>query len=77
MTKKSAKYSRKEKGAAMTEYILIIALVAIGSIAVLTVFGDQIRAIFSASTSQLQGTDVDPENQGDTSGMVKKKLNDF
>ena len=61
----------------MTEYIIIVALVAIASIAVVTIFGDQIRSLFSASTQQLQGNNVDPTNAGDPTGEVNKRINDF
>ena len=61
----------------MTEYIIIVALVAIASIAVVTIFGDQIRSLFSASIQQLQGNKVDPTNVGDPTGEVNKKVNDF
>ena len=74
------KLSRKnQSGQGITEYILIIALVAIASIAVLTIFGDQIRSIFSGSAKQLAG-DESATNEDQTSGVdaeVKKELDNW
>ena len=67
----------RRSGQGMTEYIIIVALVAIASIAVVTIFGNQIRSVFSASTQQLQGNNVNPTNEGDPSGEVSKKINQF
>lgn len=47
------KFFRSEDGIAVTEYGLLIALVAIALIAVVTVFGSQISLWFSAKTSQI------------------------
>ena len=61
----------------MTEYIIIVALVAIASIAVVTIFGNQIRSLFSASTQQLQGNNVNPSNAGDPTTEEKKSIKEF
>ena len=53
---------RKNVGQTMTEYIIIVALCAIGLLLVVTFFGNDIRQIFyTASTSLREGaaTDVD------------------
>ncbi len=68
---------RNRHGQGMTEYIIIVALVAIASIAVVTLFGNQIRELFSASTQQLQGNNVDPASAGDPSGSTNKSIKDF
>jgi Flp pilus assembly pilin Flp len=46
---------RKDRGQGMTEYILIVVLVAISAIAVVTIFGGDIRALFGNSTQALAG----------------------
>ena len=61
----------------MTEYIIIVALVAIASISVVTIFGDQVRELFSACTKNLQGNAVDPQAVGDPTGEVRKRISDF
>lgn len=45
----------KESGQGMTEYIIIVALIAIAAIGVVTVFGQDIRLLFGASTAALAG----------------------
>jgi pilus assembly protein Flp/PilA len=47
------KFLRSEDGIAVTEYGLLIALVAIALIAVVTVFGSSISSWFSAKTGQI------------------------
>jgi pilus assembly protein Flp/PilA len=47
------KFIRSEDGIAVTEYGLLIALVAIALIAVVTVFGTNISSWFSKKTSQI------------------------
>jgi pilus assembly protein Flp/PilA len=49
------KMLRDESGQGMTEYALILALVAIGAIAILGFLGDEIVAVFTAIRTALQG----------------------
>ena len=44
---------REEMGQGMTEYIIIVALIAISCIMVVTIFGDNIRKIFGSSVDAL------------------------
>jgi pilus assembly protein Flp/PilA len=44
---------REEDGIAVTEYGLLIAIVAVGLIAILRAFGTQLQAWFTRVTSQL------------------------
>ncbi len=67
----------RRSGQGMTEYIIIVALVAIASIAVVSIFGNQIRELFSASTKQLQGQDVNPGSAGDPDSEKTKSINNF
>ena len=67
----------RRSGQGMTEYIIIVALVAIASISVVTIFGGQVRELFSAATKNLQGQASDPQAVADPSGEVNKKINDF
>jgi Flp pilus assembly pilin Flp len=39
----------------MTEYIIIVALIAIAAIGVVTIFGDNIRDLFAGATNALSG----------------------
>jgi Flp pilus assembly pilin Flp len=64
--------------AAMTEYIIILALVAVGSIAVFNIFGDQIRSVIGASSKQMAGdSSAQNTSQGDPDSEVSKSLNNF
>jgi Flp pilus assembly pilin Flp len=77
--KRERKVFRK-RYAGMAEYIIILALVAIGSIAVFQMFGNQIRALIGASTEQLAGEDTQAEDLYDgsnTSGEIDKAINQF
>ena len=46
---------KNRRGQGMTEYIIIVALIAIAAIGVITTFGNDIRHIFDASTDALSG----------------------
>ena len=51
--KRIRKFLASEQGIAVTEYGLLVALVAIALIAVVTIFGSQISSWFSAKTTQI------------------------
>lgn len=55
MTKQTRKSLRKNRGQGMTEYIIIVALIAIAAIGVITLFGDNIRRLFGMSADALGG----------------------
>ncbi len=46
--------TREERGAAMAEYGLLLALVALAAIVVLAAFGDSIVDVFTAADGRLQ-----------------------
>ena len=56
----------RRKGQATTEYILIVVLVAVLSIGIITVFGNQIRDLFRVSTERLGGDDTSKLESGIT-----------
>jgi Flp pilus assembly pilin Flp len=60
---------RSDRGQGLTEYVLIVALVAIAAIGVVTVFGRDVRELFSATTDSLAG------NQA-TNGAVRAVVKD-
>ena len=45
---------REERGAAMAEYGLLLALVALAAIVVLAAFGDSITGVFQSADTRLQ-----------------------
>ncbi len=61
---------RGRKGQGMTEYIIIVALIAIAAIGVVGLFGDNIRALFSTSANALAGN----EKTGTDTNQAGKKM---
>lgn len=47
--------ARRRRGQALTEYVLLVALVAVATIGVATLFGDNVRRLFGAAASALAG----------------------
>ncbi|HEX8700154.1 MAG TPA: hypothetical protein VF815_26570 [Myxococcaceae bacterium] len=69
---------RKARGQGMTEYIIIVALIAIAAIGVITLFGDNIRKLFGASAAALAGDDgVSNDGQRATDALKKKTMANF
>ena len=68
---------RSEEGQGMTEYIIIVALIAIAAIGVITVFGNNLRALFTTSANALAGDETQSSSGSKGHTTAKKKLNDF
>jgi len=49
-----------ETGQGMTEYIIIVVLIAIAVIIVVSVFGKRIKSMFGESTEELESIEVAP-----------------
>jgi pilus assembly protein Flp/PilA len=58
-----------ESGVAMTEYIIILVLVAVAAIAVVSVFGKQIKTLFTNSTDSLNSLEGDSKTKTGQSGL--------
>jgi Flp pilus assembly pilin Flp len=70
--------TKKARGQGMTEYIIIVALIAIAAIGVVTLFGDNIKALFGGSADALAGnTDVKNRGSQSKTSLEKKGLKDF
>ncbi len=76
----------KQLGQGMTEYIIIVALIAIAAIAVYSFFGDTVRGQMGAMTMELGGQDGTAAQTQATTQAAKggaapasgtKKLNNF
>jgi pilus assembly protein Flp/PilA len=69
------RFRRDQRGQGMTEYIIIVALIAIAAIGIVTIFGENIRQIFWGSTEALTGeTDVKiDKNRGSKAKYVRGK----
>ena len=58
------------RGQGMTEYIIIVALIAIAAIGVVSLFGDNIRALFATSGNALAANEqATAETNEATGGM--------
>jgi Flp pilus assembly pilin Flp len=69
---------RKNRGQGMTEYIIIVALIAIAAIGVITLFGDNIRKLFGASAAALAGnSQVINDGQSSNATLNKKTMGNF
>jgi len=51
--------SREKKGQGMTEYVIILALVAIAAIQVINIFGDSIKVNFGRIVAKIQSVSYD------------------
>jgi len=70
----------RRRGQSTTEYILIVVLVAVLSIGIITVFGNQIRDLFRVSTERLGGDDnatLDSSITSQAQGQVRKSMADL
>jgi pilus assembly protein Flp/PilA len=72
------KHLRKARGQGMTEYIIIVALIAIAAIGVITLFGDNIRKLFGASAAALAGnSSVSNDGASSNDTLNKKTMKSF
>ena len=70
---------RKTRGQGMTEYIIIVALIAIAAVGVITLFGDNIRRLFGMSADALAGDDSVKQRAVKSKGdaIEKKGMKNF
>ncbi|PVZ68205.1 Flp family type IVb pilin [Pelagibaculum spongiae] len=77
--------ARRQFGQGMTEYIIIVALIAVAAIGVYRLFGDTVRGQTAAMAMELGGQDgtaaqaaaATAAGQADTDGQTQRNLNDF
>jgi len=78
--KRFRKFARKQTGQGMTEYIIIVALIAIAAIAVIVLFGDNIRKQFGKAARAVGGHDtktVGETSKGKEDMWKHRTLEDF
>ena len=70
---------RQKRGQGMTEYIIIIAIVAIGAIAIIGLFGKQIKHAFNRIGGAVDGRTIGSQgDQGDAAEKAKQdSMNSF
>lgn len=75
---KIQKKLRRSRGQAMTEYIIIVSLIAIAAIGVITLFGDNIKKLFGMSADALAGEEnVVNRAQRSNTALENKKIRNF
>jgi pilus assembly protein Flp/PilA len=78
LSKKQQTQLRKSRGQGMTEYIIIVALIAIAAIGVITLFGNNIRKLFGQSADALAGNaNVTNDADARKTELEDKKLDNF
>ncbi len=77
MKKRIARLFRDEAGQGLTEYIIIVALIAIAAVGVVSIFSTNVRSVFAAAANVLAGDEnVRNEAEGGKSA-AKKTLSNF
>lgn len=73
------KYQLKQLGQGMTEYIIIVALIAIAGIGAFTFFGDGLKSTIGSVTEELTGKDttLDKSDKTDDRIDVTRDMGDF
>ena len=71
---KLARLVKGKNGQGMTEYIIIVALIAIAAIGIYTLFGKQIREVVGAISGQLGGETKKSADTIDTSKQRGKDV---
>lgn len=70
---------QRQRGQGMTEYIIIVALIAVSAIGVYAMFGQTIRHQTAALASEMSGKTSESENNinraGEASGQATNKAN--
>lgn len=71
-------FNRNQKGQSLIEYLILVALVAVGSIAVVRSLGQTVYVRFANITNALQNKDSNIQPDSVTSEQFRKKgLDDF
>ena len=71
---------QRGRGHTTVEYAIIVGLVAVASILIVTLFGDQIRALFGHETKRISGDEtstMDTTGADSADGAIHKKLGDL
>ena len=66
---------QNRSGIAMTEYLIILAVVAIAAILIVGLFGQQIKSVFSKSTGAMAGVSEAGDDQNANAQTQSKESN--
>ena len=74
---KNRKLGSSRRGQGMTEYIIIVSLVAVALITIITLFGNKIKFLFTAATDSIdKGKVVEPRSLSDGGADMKGAVGD-
>jgi Flp pilus assembly pilin Flp len=76
-TMKAVAKKQLRRGQGMTEYIIIVALIAIAAVGIITLFGNNIRKLFGASANVLAGNDAKNDGSKSKAALTKKTMQNF
>lgn len=77
MKQMRTKKTWRQRGQGMAEYIIIVLVIAVLTIAVATRFGNQIRNLFSAAGDNMAGTDTAVDNKMGSGADVDREIGDL
>ncbi|RYG12684.1 MAG: pilus assembly protein [Burkholderiales bacterium] len=78
-------FGRRQRGQGMTEYIIIVALIAVAAIAVFTFFGGTVRNQVAGMAKEISGQSAssnisdakDRANDAETEGKKRKDMDEY
>lgn len=65
------------KGQTTSEYVIILGLVALGSIAIILLFGNQMRALFGSGTRKLAGEQTEVDTTAADQSEEEERVDDI
>lgn len=68
---------RRKEGQGMTEYVIIICLIAIACLLVVGVFGTNVRRLFKSANTSLTSGQAQAAQMQDQGGQKNVRINDF
>jgi len=77
MNRRLARLMRSEDGQGMTEYIIIVALIAISAITMITFYGQNLRDLFAVSANALAGNTSQAGQGHMNRHAIKMNLSEF
>lgn len=77
MSRSSPKAVRGPLGQTVTEYIVIVALIAIATLGVVGLYGNNLRRLFGGSSKSLAGSDAVANSGSHNTGQLHKTMSNF
>lgn len=73
------RWGRNRKGQGLTEYIIVVALVAIAAIGIVNIFGNQLRNQFATIVAAMSGSSLTVESLADDAKgqTTQRSLKDY